>query len=195
MLLDHVYEDVLNKKGKDKPKSLEAMVIVVKRAASIYGNDWNGFLDATAFVFTGYYGHGAETMWAAHHGGVPGMINDGSGFHPDFKDVDGSQQVRHFWAGFATAANPTGSNVLGELMAYSGNDYHEITQDTREGSDGSTVADYALTVTAIDIANQVGDEIKTPKDLVGILINRLGPNGSGYVGPSIPREWWWTPDD
>ena len=195
-LVDYFEQQILNDKKtkiKDKYTSLDAMLKVVNKAARLFGKDWEGFLDATSYVFTGYAGHGYDAMWKAR--GNIGLIDGDSGFHFDFRDPDSSQQVRHFWAGFATAANPTGNNPAGELFAYIGNDIHEITQDTLAGNDGATVIDYALTMTAIDIAMQVGNEVKTPLRLVQILDYRLGADGPGYIGPPIPTDWWLTPFD
>jgi hypothetical protein len=196
-LLDYLDRSVLNKKGnrlKNGMTSLQAMEKVVNRAALIYGSDWDGFLSGTSFVFMGVYAHGAGAMLTARTSGNAGYINGDSGFHADFRDFT-SQQVRHFWAGFSTAANPTGNNPAGVLSANIGNTYHEIVQDTYADNDGSSVMDYALTLTAVDIAKQAGNEIQSPKDLVGVLDYRLGPNGPGYTGPLIPSAWWHTPFD
>ena len=195
-LFDYLDRSIKNKNGRLKEglTSLQAMTKVTNRAAQIYGSDWDGFLNATSLIFTGVYQHGSGAMLAARQSGNIGLIDGDSGFHDDFRDFT-SQQVRHFWAGFATAANPTGNNPVGELMAHIGNDYHEITQDTRTGNDGASVQDYALTLTAIDIASQVGSEIKTPMDLAEVLSGRLSADGPGYTGAPIPRDWWWTPDN
>jgi hypothetical protein len=195
-LLGYLDRSILNKKGnrlKNGMTSLQAMEKVVNRAAQIYGNDWDGFLSGTSFVFMGVYAHGAGAMLTARSSGNPGYIDGSSGFHPDFQDVDHSQQVRHFWAGFSTAANPTGNNPIGAEVALWGNNYHEVFQDTIAGSDGATVQDYKLTLTAIDIAKQTGNEIKTPSSLAGVLDTRLGISGLGYIGLPIHTELWWTP--
>ena len=196
-LFDYIDRSILNKKGtriRGGLSSLQAMEKIVTRAAHNYGDDWDGFLNATSLIFMGVYRHGASAMLAARLSGETGMIDGDSGFNSDFRDYT-SPQVRHFWAGFATAADPTGDNPSGEFWAYMGNDFHEITQDTRAAKDGASVMDYALTLTAIDIAKQVGNEIKTPLDLVEVLHYRLGEDGPGYMGPPIPTEWWWTPYD
>ena len=55
-LLDYVENWILNdRKDKIRGKytSLAAMGKVVQKAAYIFGNDWNGFLDATTYFFNG----------------------------------------------------------------------------------------------------------------------------------------------
>jgi hypothetical protein len=196
-LLDYVESKILNdRKDKIRGKytSLAAMGKVVEKAAYIFGNDWNGFLDATTYVFTGYYGHGHEAMLKA---GFPGVFTDGfdgyfdgdSGFDFDFQD--GSNQVRHFWAAFATAADPYGDNPAGEAMAHIGNIEHDVLEDWVGGKD-TTIMDYELSLTGIDIASQVGKgkAILTPGDLTEVLLYRLGENGPGYIGSPIDPRWW-----
>jgi len=80
-------------------------------------------------------------------------------------------------------------------MAIEGNNFHEIFQDTDAGYDSATITDYELSVTGIDIAKQVGDEIKTPTDLIEVLRTRLGPKGPGYTGPEVDPLKWKTPDN
>jgi RHS repeat-associated protein len=199
-LLDYVESKILNgRKDKIRGKytSLAAMGKVVEKAAYIFGNDWNGFLDATTYVFTGYYGHGSEAMAKA---GFPGLFTDGfdgyfdgaSGFHSDF--VDQSNQVRHFWAAFATAADPYGDNPAGETMAHIGNVEHDLLEDWL-GFKDTTVMDYKLSLTGIDIASQVGrgQEIQTPGALAAVLLYRLGINGLGYIGGPIDPGLWRSP--
>jgi RHS repeat-associated protein len=193
-LLDYVHKNILNDKGeiKKKHKSLDAMEMVVKKAASIYGRDWNGFLDATTFVFTGYYGHGSGAMLGAHLSDFDGYFDGDSGFHGDFRDQ--SNQVRHFWAAFATAANPYGNNPFGEASAHIGNVEHDILEDWVWNS-GGTKMDYELSLTGIDIASQVGKEkeITTPAELAAVLVYRLGENGPGYLGDPVSPKWWRSP--
>jgi hypothetical protein len=169
------------------------MARVVKKAASIFGNDWNTFLDVTTYVFTGYYGHGHEAMASAgYDNDFDGYFDGDTGFHDDFRDQ--SNQVRHFWAALATAADPYGDNPLGPAAATFGNWHHDLMTD-QIGNDGATIMDYELSLTGIDIAEQVGDEIKTPSALADVLLNRLGTAGPGYIGPSVNPNWWITPYD
>jgi hypothetical protein len=201
-LLDYVDDHILNDrkeglKGKQRDDVLGAMTKVVNKAAAIFGKDWNGFLDVTTYVFTGYYGHGHETMAAA---GFPGVFTDGfvgyfdgaSGFHSDF--VDKSNQVRHFWAAFATAADPYGDNPAGVIMAQIGNFEHDVIEDWL-GFKDTTIMDYELSITGIDIASQVGKgkEIQSPSDLAAVLLYRLGGNGPGYIGAPINPGAWRSP--
>jgi hypothetical protein len=195
---NYVDDQILNGKkdgikGKYKNDVLGAMIKVVKQAAYIFGNDWDTFLDATTYAFTGYYGHGSEAMWKAHKSDFTGYFDGDSGFHSNF--VDDSNQVRHFWAAFATAANPNGDNPFGAMVATAGNGFHEISQDTINGDDHATVIDYKLSVTGIDIAKQVGQSIKAPSDLVPVLGSRLGSLGTGYIGPYVDPLNWFTPWD
>jgi RHS repeat-associated protein len=195
-LLDYVENWILNdRKDKIRGKytSLSAMGKVVEKAAYIFGNDWNGFLDATTYVFTGYLGHGGEAMAAAGlFTDFVGYFDGASGFHPDF--VDESNQVRHFWAAFATAADPYGDNPAGEAMAHIGNIEHDLIEDWL-GFKDSTIMDYKLSLTGIDIARQVGrgKEIQTPGNLAPILLYRLGISGPGYIGGPIDPGWWRSP--
>ena len=194
-LLDYVERNIRNKKGdgiQKKYTSLKAMGMVINKAVYIYGKDWNGFLDATTYVFTGYYGHGSRAMWEAHSGNFSGYFDSDSGFNQVFQD--GSNQVRHFWAAFATAANPYGDNPVGEASARFGNWWHDLATDGF-GNDGATMKDYELSITGIDIASQVGNKIKSPSDLAGVLLDRLGTNGPGYTGPWLNPHWWITPDN
>ena len=199
---NYVDDQILNGKkdgikGKYKNDVLGAMIKVVKQAAYIFGNDWDTFLDATTYVFTGYYGHGSEAMAKA---GFPGLFTDGfdgyfdgaTGFHPDF--VDESNQVRHFWAAFATAANPDGDTPLGEASAHFGNWVHDYVEDQFYRKD-ATVIDYELSLTGIDIASQVGPgkEIATPGALAAILLDRLRETGPGYIGPPLIHSLWNSP--
>ena len=201
-LLDYVDDHILNDrkeglKGKHREDVLGAMIKVVNKASMIFGKDWNGFLDATTYVFTGYYGHGHEAMAAA---GFPGVFTDSfvgyfdgdTGFHPDFQDE--SNQARHFWAAFATAADPYGDNPAGEASAHFGNWIHDYVED-HLGFEGGTVMDYELSLVGIDIASQVGPgkDIATPTDLPAILQYRLGPGGPGYNLPPLIHSLWDTP--
>ena len=195
-LIDYVEGEIVNENGKIRTKytSLSAMLAVLRKAASIYGRDWNGFLDATTYVFTGYYGHGSEAMLKAHQSDFSGYFDGDSGFHPDFKDT--SNQVRHFWAAFATAADPYNDNPAGAASAGFGNWVHDFATDkfgTPTKPDGATIMDYELSVTGIDIAAQVGNGIKTPLDLIGVLDYGLGTDGPGYIGPYVDPSQWITP--
>ena len=130
-------------------------------------------------------------MLEAHSGDFSGYFEGDSGFHQDFKD--GSNQVRHFWAAFATAADPYGDNPNGKLMAQIGNWWHDGATDG-VGNDGVTIMDYELSATAIDLASEGGKTIANPSDLASVLINALGPNGGpNYSGPQASPNWWLTP--
>jgi len=114
----YMKDKILNRNNELKQSldPLDAMVMVVEKAANIYGDDWEGFLDITTWIFTGYYGSGYEAMWEARQvgGDFDGFFDGDKDFHSDFKDQ--SNQVRHFWAAFATAANPNGDNPFGVLF-------------------------------------------------------------------------------
>jgi hypothetical protein len=198
--IDRTEDYLINKNGtlknKHKDNVVEAMSSIVTKAAMTFGNDWNTFLDVTTYVFTGYYGHGYESMWLAHQSakeGFSGYFDGALGFHPDF--VDESNQVRHFWAGFATAVDPYDDNPYGIAVATFGNNYHDFAWDKRAGNDAVTVVDYKLTLTAIDIAKQVGNQIMIPSGLAAVLNSRLGVNGPGYTGGYIDPAQWYTPDN
>ena len=173
---------------------MDSFIMTVKKAATIFGNDWDGFFDATDYVFTGYFGHGAGTMWMASRSEFHGYFDGASGFkRPDFYDE--SNQVRHFWVALASAADPYGDNPLGEGIAIAGNNWHDWMWDTWPGEDDVTVMDYKLSVTGVDIAKQIGSEIKTPSDLPEILDYRLSVSGPGYIGPYLNPASWFTPWD
>jgi RHS repeat-associated protein len=196
-LLDYVEDDIVNNHGKLKdkyPSSLGAMKKIVNKAAHIYGNDWDGFLNSLSYVFLGVNEHGASTMWDAHRAeGFSGYTFTATGFNSNFWDDD--NQVRHFWAAFATAANPNGDNPFGSISAGIGNDIHDVVEDWI-GRDDTTVKDFALSITAIDIAQDVGKEdIRYPSDLASVLDYRLGVSGPGSngLGQLVERwaQWIW----
>ena len=194
--MNYVRDEIVNNNNqlKNSLNPLDAMLMVIEKAANIYGDDWNGFLDATTYIFTGYYGHGHEAMAAAgYNNDFDGYFDGDSGFHTDFRDQ--SNQVRHFWAAFATAADPYGDNPVGEASADFGNWWHDVATDGF-GNDGATIKDYKLSITGIDIAAQVGNEIKTPSVLTKVLLDHLGANGPGYISDAyINPHWWITPND
>jgi hypothetical protein len=197
--LDHVENVLLNKnsgelKKKHQNNVLDTMNMVVRKAAYTFGDDWNTFLDTTTYIFTGYYGHGSEAMaLAGYNSDFDGYFDGDAGFHSDFKDQ--SNQVRHFWAAFATAANPYGDNPSGAATAALGNWWHDVATDGF-GNDGATIKDYKLSITGIDLAAQVGNEIKTPAALATVLLDHLGTDGLGYTSDAfINPHWWITPDD
>jgi len=193
-VLDYVEKRIITKKGElrnNNETPLGAMIKVVKKAGTIFYNDWNNFLDVTNYVFTGYYGHGANVMNMAHYSSFQGYfknVND-LGFHPDFQDDD--TQVRHFWAGFASAIDPVGDNVFGAINAHYGNILHDWFSDVFLNRPDTTVIDYKLTLTAIDIAKQAGrgKNISSPYALGIVFEEKLGVNG-GYTGNPI-FEWLW----
>jgi RHS repeat-associated protein len=197
--LDYFDKEIVNEKGVIKAKYrddiLGAMTTVVKKAAYIFGKDWNGFFDATDYVFSGYYGHGAGTMWKAHRSDFQGYFDGDTGFNSDFRD--NSNQVRHFWVALASAANPYGDNPLGGAVASIGNQFHDKFVDNSSArpsnTDGVSVMDYKLSITGIDIARQIGNEVKTPSDLANVLLDRLGTDGPGYIGPEVDPSTWFTP--
>jgi hypothetical protein len=196
-LVDYVEQHLMNKNKtgiKGKHTSLGAMLKVVNKAAHIFGKDWDGFLDATTYVFTGYAGHGYEAMArAGYNSKFDGYFDDDTGFHDDF--MDDSNQVRHFWAAFGTAADPYGDNPMGGASAAFGNWWHDVATDGF-GNDGATIIDYKLSITGIDLATQVGNEIKTPFSLAKVLLDHLGTDGFGYTSDAyINPHWWITPND
>ncbi len=80
-------------------------------------------------------------------------------------------------------------------FAFAGNNWHDWMWDTRPGHDDITIKDYKLSITGIDIAKQIGNEIKTPSDLAEVLNYRLGDTGPGYLGPYLNPSSWYTPWD
>jgi RHS repeat-associated protein len=203
-LMRYMNDEILNKNHdvKQSLDPLDAMLMVVEKAAGIYGDDWEGFLDITTWIFTGYYGSGSEAMWEAHEAGenFDGFFTEAgdADFHPDFQDR--SNQVRHFWAAFSTAANPNGDNLLGVPMASVGNFIHDVGEDWIM-KPHTTVMDYQLSLVGIDIAKQVGSTITNPAGLSPIFANRLGTSGPGYIlesnGPVYINNpitnMWFTP--
>jgi len=193
-LLDYVYDDILNNKGvvKSKFSALGAMKLILTRAAYIYGDDWNGFLSAASYVFLGVYDSSPFTMLLAHVGGSDDFrgitFSSGfgdTGFHPDFQQ-DGDNQIRHFWAAFATAA----SGGKGIYEAYKGNFYHDVVEDWMGHAD-TTVSDYTLSLVAIEIAADVSSgAIASPSDLPSIFDSLLGVNSLGYTGADL--QWLFT---
>ncbi|MFZ5911480.1 MAG: hypothetical protein ACOYYU_15820 [Chloroflexota bacterium] len=185
----------------------------MKKAALIYGNDWNGFMDATSFAFLGVtWSRSATMLDARFHGGnetesssvfrgyfTEDYIQKGdSGFNRDFQDRH--NQIYHFWAGFATAFDPeplprTGESALynmrGFIMADLGNTIHDSPLSPYLGQGGVSAEDYALTLAAMNIA--VMAEPNSPMELVGTIVHRLGPDGGSY---GFVEEWgrfWPTP--
>jgi len=195
-LLCYVYGKILNRRGqvKDKYEALEAMNLIVGKAALIYGKDWDGFFKATNLVFLGTHHNSPYTMAVAHsnpsdfRGITFGGDNGDTGFEPDFRQ-GGENQVRHFWAGFATAAN----GHRGEVNAQYGNFYHDLLEDWA-GRPDTVYSDYVLTITAVDIGHEVNSgSIASPADLPGAFDATLGINSPGYTG----FNWQWlfnTPD-
>lgn len=205
-LLDYVHDKIVNDKGAAKKQytSLEAMNLVVKKAAYIYGKDWNGFMDATNFIFLGVYGHGSGTLWAARRytGDFNGYDFSDTGFHEDFQQF-GDNQVRHFWASFATAVRtenvgyggPYGSiaEASGTFVAHWGNTWHDVIED-RIGHPDTTISDFTLSITAINLAQNVRtDTIASPADLPYALETTLSAGSNG-----MNQMWQWlfvTPYD
>ncbi|MBV6395157.1 MAG: hypothetical protein HFACDABA_00728 [Anaerolineales bacterium] len=191
-LLDYVYDEILNNKGFVKKKftsALGVMNMIIAKAAYIYGNDWQGFLRATSYVFLGVYDSSPFTMLLAHNAGSRDgfrgiQFESGAGdegFHPDFQDDD--NQVRHFWAAFATAV----SGGKGIIEASKGNFYHDVVEDWM-GHDDTTVADYTLSLVAIEIAVDVSSgTIVSPSDLPSVFNAMIGEFSPGYTGSSL--EW------
>jgi RHS repeat-associated protein len=196
-LLNFVYGTILNKKGvvKNKYSAFGAMNLIVKKAAYIYGSNWEDFLSATSYVFLGVYDSSPFTMLEAHIGGSDGFhgitFSSGSGdsgFHPDFQQ-GGDNQVRHFWAAFATAA----SGRSGIYAAYIGNFYHDVVEDWMGHAD-TTVSDYTLSLVAIEIAAEVSSgNIASPSDLPSVFDSLLGVNSPGYTGSDL--SWLFTTPD
>ncbi|MBV6465803.1 MAG: hypothetical protein PGMFKBFP_01088 [Anaerolineales bacterium] len=197
-LLDYVYDEILNNKGFVKKKftsALGVMNMIITKAAHIYGNDWQGFLCATSYVFLGVYDSSPFTMLLAHNAGSSDgfrgiQFESGAGdegFHPDFQDDD--NQVRHFWAAFATAI----SGGKGIYEAYMGNFYHDVVEDWMGHAD-TTVSDYTLSMVAIEIAAEVGSgAVASPSDLPSVFEAFLGVNSPGWTGSDL--EWLFTTPD
>jgi hypothetical protein len=212
--IDYVHKDILNAKGKIKREytALAAAELIMKKAALIYGNDWNGFMDATSFAFLGVTWSRSATMLGARFRGgnetesssvfrgyfTEDYIQNGdSGFNDDFKDS--GNQIYHFWAGFATAFNPdpipiTGArsyeaaiyNARGFVMADLGNTIHDSPLSPYMGQHGVSAEDYALTLAAMNVAAMA--EPNSPMELVGIIVHRLGPDGGSY---GFVEDWGW----
>jgi RHS repeat-associated protein len=203
-LLDFVYGTILNDKGivKKKYSAFDAMQRIVKKAAYIYGSDWDGFLKATNYVFLGTYSNGPLTMLAAHQTtdfhGIDFASNAGdTGFHDNFQQ-GGDNQVRHLWAAFATAAyrdpNVLRDDDIGGPAALYGSVYHEVIEDWRGHSD-TTASDLALSLIGIVVGCDVhSGAIGSPSALPGIFDATVGVNSAGYTGPSL---YWlfFTPMD
>jgi hypothetical protein len=187
-LLDFVYDKVTNKDSKVKGKftALDAMNTIVKKAAYLYGSDWDGFLKATNYVFLGTDTHSPYTMSIAHsipgfHGITFDSNNGDTGFHSDFQQ-GGENQVHHFWAAFGTAAN---NGHRGEVNATYGNFYHDVIEDWI-GHKDTTYSDFTLSVAGINIGHDVNTgAIKSPSELPGIFDTTIGTNSTGYTGPSL----------
>jgi RHS repeat-associated protein len=194
-LLDYVYGTIVNDNGVVKKKyssALGVMNMIVKEAAYIYGNDWEGFLSATSYVFLGVYDSSPYTMLLAHNAGSSDgfrgiTFNSGAGddgFNFDFQDDD--NQVRHFWAAFATAA----SGGDGIIEAYKGNFYHDVVEDWMGHAD-TTVKDYTLSLVAIEIAADVSSgAIASPSDLPSVFNALIGTYSPGYPGSDL--QWLFT---
>ena len=199
-LIDFVENEIANEKKKklkiERQKDVVAtMNLVIEKAADIYGNNWNGFFDATNYIFAGWYGHGACSMFCADRSNFTGYFDGATGFHSDFWDE--SNQVRHFWVALATRADPYGDNPSGEGIAMFGNYTHEYVEDwVRFWKEGSTILDYELSITGIDIGSQIGPgkDIATPSNLAPVLIDRLGTGGQGYIGPPVWVGPWLSPN-
>jgi hypothetical protein len=201
-LLDFVENKIFNKNGllRKQYGDLDAMVAIVQKAAIIYGRDWNSFLSATNYVFIGVYGNGPFTQWAAQ-GGQPftgyNFPNTG-GFSSHFDD--GENQIRHFWGAFATAASTNGQildpfgYIPNSFIARGGNFLHDVISDWR-GDPDTTVWDYSLSQTAIDMAEGVASgAISSPASLAPILHDQLS-SGSWHfiINNYLLRFMWLTP--
>ena len=195
-LLDFVHDKILNDKGqvKKQHEALDAMNMIVKKAAYLYGNDWDGFFKATNFIFLGTYSNSPYTIAVAHsvqgfHGITFSSDAGDTGFHRDFYQR-GDNQVRHFWATFATAAN----GHRGVVTSHYANFGHDVVEDWAGHLD-TTYADFTLSLVAVDIAADVSNgSIASPSDLPSVFNENLGTNSPGYTG----LDWRWlfvTPDD
>ena len=209
-LLDYINNTIVNNQGSVKAiySSLQAMVMIIQEAAGIFGNDWDGFMSALTYVFTGVNGYGSGTLWAAHDiddGNFRGFDFSDSGFHTDFQQF-GDNQVRHFWAFFSQAVAlerkgyggpyaslAESSGVFGALI---GNIWHDLIEDYR-GRRDTTISDFTLSIAAINLAQQVRtDKIPTPADLAAAIETTLGESGIGSNGGNQMWEWLFiTPYD
>jgi len=191
-LIKYVRDEIVNDENyvKEKYTALEAMNLVVEKAANIYGDDWNSFFKATNYIFLGTYSNSTATILVAH--GTRGFIqfrsdSGDTGFNLDFYQR-GDNQVRHFWATFATAAN----THRGVVTSHYANFYHDVVEDWM-GNKDTTYSDFTLSLVAVDIgANVNNGSIASPSDLPSVFNEILG--GTGYTG----MDWQWlfnTPDE
>jgi hypothetical protein len=190
-LLEYVRKDLVNDEWQVKQKytALQAMNLIVGRAASIYGTDWKEFLEGTNFIFLGTGSNGpavADAHWLprdqSFHGITFASGAGDSGFQSDFTQL-GDNQVRHFWASFATATN----GELGELVADRANIWHDVIEDWLGHAD-TTYSDFTLSLMAIDIGHNVHTgAISSPAQLPGVFEGTIGLSSPGYTGP----DWLW----
>jgi len=206
-LLDYVKHKVVNDDWQVKKQftALAAMNMIVKQAAYIYGNDWDGFFKATNYVFLGTYSNSPYTMAVAHktqgfHGITFASNLGDSGFHDDFKQ-GGDNQVRHFWAAFATAANGRDVGRRGAINAQYGNFVHDVAEDWLPNPDcwcvhkDTTYSDYTLSIVGINLAEQVNDgAVSAPSGLPNLFNSTIGTFSSGYAGTDL-RWLFNTPDE
>jgi hypothetical protein len=206
-VIKYVHDKIVNDDWQVKKQyvsAFEVMNLITGKAAEIYGNDWNGFLKATNYVFLGTYSNSSATMYNARRytGDFRGItFSNGTGdigFHDDFKDND--NQVRHFWAAFATAAYRQQNNIydddnMGGLVAVLGAFEHDVIEDWA-GIPDSTVADLALSIAGINIGKDVyAGRINSPSDLPGVFDSTLGIYSPGYTGSDLRWIFFRTPDE
>jgi len=114
-------------------------------------------------------------------------------FVGEYYEASGGTVTKYYYAGSQRVAMRRGG-----VVRYLLTDHLNSTALTTDAagtvtSDGVTVVDYTLSITGIDIARQVGNEIINPSDLAEVLFDRLGTNGPGYIGPEVDPSTWFTP--
>ncbi len=205
-LIRHMRSEIFDDDGKVKAHHTGLSIInsIVNKAAELYGNDWDGFLSATNYIFLGVYENGPFSQIHSQrnqfHGfnfetssGTSGATS--SGMARQFSD--GSSQVRHFWGAFATAASTNrltgydGLSIPNSIIATVANFEHDMFDDWR-GGDGTTIWDYSLSQTAIDIGDEVvSGNIATPANLAPILTDELLYGNHHFDTNFYSFQWLW----
>jgi hypothetical protein len=200
-LLEYVENNVMNKQDRVKggQTAISAMVDIMNYAATVYGEDWDGYLSALGYVFNGVYGTGRGFMynsWKIPRGEFRGYSFGDTGFRQDFSDED--EQVRHFWAAFNNAVDPKGNDEFCSFEAAFGNFGHDLVQDWLGWND-TTVMDYGLSVTGINLTKNVGQNktISSPYQLAFYISDSIGEYGTGdfYSVPSSSYWLWRSPTE
>ena len=183
------------KKWKVNFDQLGCLADMIDQSYEWYGDDW---VEAVTYVVNGNIDplSGPGTYYAAFQNKEKddpystGFAFWDSHFHEDFRDD--SSQVQHFWAPFA---NTIGTGDWGGIEAYLGAYRHDVLEATI-GHDDATAEDYALSLVAIDLAEQVNsgeltanelaDQIRNPEGPLGLD----GPGSNGFVD-TYADSWPW----